>query len=790
MAINVDLWHTVHRGGKITNSPHSGQEEVIKSNARFKVIVCGRRWGKTLLAIVSLLVEALNNPGGLYWYVAPTYRQAKNIAWRLLMEKIRLFPKWWRDKCKIEKNSLIIELPNHAIIELKGAQDPDCFDDETEILTNEGWKLFKDLNKNELVLGLNDDGKSDWVKPIKYIDQPYSDVMYLVKSSKIDALVTPNHKFYIKSRKGKLKFKKIGQIADGDSIPRDIKFYGNCEISDDENALMGFYLAEGSAYGCVNGVPKNISQIGHRITFAQTRGKKGGDKGDVRKEFEGVLDRLGLHFTPYEDAIVLNNKKLHSFFLPLGSKYTKYIPQEYKDQSPEKLKILLKWLILGDGTVRGNEEVYYTTSKRLADDVQEIAIKIGYGAKITKKVQKQSSIKGRKISSMGFIYQVSILKSKNFHIGKGVEIKEVDYDGRVYCVSVPNQVIMVRRNGIPFWSGNSLVGSGLDGVVLDEYAMDAYGVAPVWKEAIRPALSDKMGWAIFISSPRGYNHFFELYDFAQSHEAEGWQSWKMPTSTNPYISRKELETAKREIGDDLFSQEYEAEFKKRSGLVYKEFSREAHVIPSIEPKDIPSQWQLEIGLDFGASHPTAALFVMFDHVTDTAYVVDEHYESEWTTDRHIASIMALEDKWLQPLRKKRIKRIGDSQAKQSLLDYAAQGYYITPTLKGRDSVDEGISDVRKRLENDKITGKPKLFICKNCVNTIREFENYSWYGYDDAAIEVDTMMRLSNKRKDEPRKIFDDAMDALRYVIQYHSPVGDQFITKHSRRVRNPITGT
>lgn len=460
MAININLWHTVHKGGKVTSAPHPGQEQVIRSPARFKVIVCGRRWGKTLLAIVTILLEALNNPNGLYWYTAPTYRQAKNIAWRLLMDKIRLFPKWWRDKCRIEKNSLIIELPNHAIIELKGAQDPD-----------------------------------------------------------------------------------------------------------------------------------------------------------------------------------------------------------------------------------------------------------------------------------------------------------------------------------------SLVGSGLDGVVLDEYAMETYGMAPVWKEAIRPALSDKKGWAIFISSPRGYNHFYELYDYAQSNSSEGWESWKMPTSTNPFISKRELNAARQEVGDDLYSQEYEAEFRKRSGLVFKEFSREDHVVPEMQPKDIPNQWQLEIGLDFGASHPTAAIFVMFDHVTDAAYIVDEHYESEWTTDKHVAAISAKEDKWLMGLRKKRIKRIGDSQARQTLLDYASLGYYITPTLKGADSVDEGISAVRKRLEKDKITGKPRLYVCRNCVNTIREFENYSWLGYNDEAIEVDSTMRLANKRKDAPRKIFDDAMDALRYVIQYHSPVGDQYVVKHTKRVRNPITG-
>ena len=237
----------------------------------------------------------------------------------------------------------------------------------------------------------------------------------------------------------------------------------------------------------------------------------------------------------------------------------------------------------------------------------------------------------------------------------------------------PNHAVIELKAQEP----DSLLGSGLDGVVLDEYAMDAYGVAPVWKEA-RPALSDKqVGYFIL---PRGYNHFFELYDYAQSHRDEGWEVEDANKGKSLYY-RERARGSKREIGEDLYSQEYEAEFKKRSGLVYKEFSRDIHVIDPIEPKNIPSRWTLEIGIDFGASHPTAAVFVMFDHVSDAAYVVDEHYESEWTTDRHISALVAKEDKWTMPLIRKRVKRIGDSQVKQTILDYASKGYYITPTLK-------------------------------------------------------------------------------------------------------------
>lgn len=461
--MNINFWDITKQPGQQEGEPHDGQRHVLMHRKRFSVIVCGRRFGKTVMALVVLLISALSKPNSLYWYIAPTYKQARTIAWRLLMRAVNLFPKSYRSRIIIEKNDLAVEFPNGGRIELKGAQDPD-----------------------------------------------------------------------------------------------------------------------------------------------------------------------------------------------------------------------------------------------------------------------------------------------------------------------------------------SLVGSGLDGVVLDEYAKDIYGTSPVWEEAISPALADKMGWAIFISTPNGYNHFYELYDYAMSGKDPDWIAFRMPTSTNPWIPKKELENARRRSGEFIFAQEYEAQFNKRSGLVYKEFDRQIHVIDPKDPSEIPNAWSLEIGLDFGSDHPTAGLFVVFDHVTDTAYVVDEHYKSEYTTPQNVAAMQAIENKWLAGMRQP-IPRVrwGDSQAKQSILDYYTAGYVLTPTIKGAESVKHGIDMVAERLRTDRITGKPKLFVCRNCVNTIREFENYVWAGRENAAEEISEMMRLANKSsKDAPKKVFDDAMDALRYVIMYHVPKGTQITRRdNNQRARNPITG-
>lgn len=364
--------------------------------------------------------------------------------------------------------------------------------------------------------------------------------------------------------------------------------------------------------------------------------------------------------------------------------------------------------------------------------------------------------------------------------------KKINVNGTNLSVEFPNGTLLELK-GVE--RPDNLLGVGLDGVVLDEYATDAFGSYPIWKEIIRPSLSDKQGWAIFISTPRGYNHFYDLYEYAQSGSESGWEAWRMPSKINPIMSEQELLSAKRELGEELYSQEYEAEFKKRSGLVYSEFDREIHVLDSMDKFELGTRWGLEVGIDFGGSHPTAGIFMLFAP-DDTAYIVDEHYESNLTTQKHAGAMKAIEDKWLNLIRQSRPRvRWGDSQAKQLIMDYSQMGYHITPTIKGKGSVNAGIEDVKKRLSVDIVTGKPKLYILKDCVNTIREFENYVWISGSDGSVEEDEVMRLAAKRKDAPRKIFDDAMDAVRYILSHHVPIGKQGVVRTSYHKPDPLTG-
>lgn len=104
---------------KNTLKLHKGQKEVFKSNNRFKVVVAGRRWGKTITAKTSIIRQC-GRPKQLIWYVAPTYRMARGIMWQELLNSI---PKRWI--FKVNETMLLIRLRNGTRIELKGADKPD-----------------------------------------------------------------------------------------------------------------------------------------------------------------------------------------------------------------------------------------------------------------------------------------------------------------------------------------------------------------------------------------------------------------------------------------------------------------------------------------------------------------------------------------------------------------------------------------------------------------------------------------------------------------------------------------
>jgi predicted phage terminase large subunit-like protein len=114
---------------------------------------------------------------------------------------------------------------------------------------------------------------------------------------------------------------------------------------------------------------------------------------------------------------------------------------------------------------------------------------------------------------------------------------------------------------------DTLRGVGLAFCVIDEYA----DIKPnVWEQILRPALADVQGGALFIGTPKGRNHFYELYTFAESGKDKQWAGFHYSSYDNPLIPASEIEAAKTSMSSFAFRQEFLASFEAASRDIFKE----------------------------------------------------------------------------------------------------------------------------------------------------------------------------------------------------------------------------
>ena len=145
---------------------------------------------------------------------------------------------------------------------------------------------------------------------------------------------------------------------------------------------------------------------------------------------------------------------------------------------------------------------------------------------------------------------------------------------------------------------DALRGVGLNFVILDEAA---FQVKETWSEAIRPALSDHMGEALFISTPCGYNWFYDLYMGAKG--KPDWTTFQYTTIEGGNVPESEVLTARADLDEKTFRQEYEASFEALTGRAYYAYDREKNTAPVTDPGTGP----VLVGMDFNVN-PMSAVF--------------------------------------------------------------------------------------------------------------------------------------------------------------------------------------
>lgn len=291
---------------------------------------------------------------------------------------------------------------------------------------------------------------------------------------------------------------------------------------------------------------------------------------------------------------------------------------------------------------------------------------------------------------------------------------------------------------------DSLRGRGLTLVVMDEAA---FCKDTVWPQIIRPALSDRNGKAILISTPNGYNWFKDIFD------SDNWVKFLWPTSFNPLISTQELESVKSEISDIDFRQEYLAEFITRAGRVYAEFD-DNNIIETFDP----ANYDIYLGLDFGFAAPTAIAFIAVDRGTQNRIIqFDELQLAREQMDSVIDQILIRlngHKLTLNDIKACYTDPAGNAEELSSGLSpvdmMRNRGFNV---INKGSNIQPGLAQVRSYIKNSQ--GLRRFFVTKNCKDTIKAFNAYQY------------APTTSGSTKEEALKdgVFDHIMDAIRYFF-------------------------
>lgn len=350
-----------------------------------------------------------------------------------------------------------------------------CYSSDTEVLTLNGWKLFKNIDiETDLIYSLNPQtNEIEVVKAIDSIKSPINGSIYNFQNRFMDLMVTGNHKMlaHSKSNDG---YKCKGLIDASDIKKTDLlpikgfnyegankeffvlpsviqkEQYTRKEIQvearkinmNDWLEFFGFWLADGCTRQGLNsqGNPRNVVSIKQSLANKEY-------VVDLYKRigFECKLSISGRDKGNFE----VYNKQLWEYLNQFGKSEQKYIPREFLNLGKENLYYLYKGYINGDSHKGNGGIILSSKSKSLMNDFQEIILKL-FG-----QIVAVRAVNTTYNNEPYRYYKISFRDTYHHNYSKYGNPKKVDYNDYVYCLTLEkNHIMLVRRDGKMSWCGN------------------------------------------------------------------------------------------------------------------------------------------------------------------------------------------------------------------------------------------------------------------------------------------------------------------------------------------------
>ncbi|HUV00443.1 MAG TPA: hypothetical protein VMW32_05740 [Bacteroidales bacterium] len=347
---------------------------------------------------------------------------------------------------------------------------PHCYKEGTEVFTADGWKDFRDVEIGDDIWTLNPETKKLEISTAKSkVEYRYNGNLIRFHNRSLDLQVTPDHRMvYLNKVDGHIMDNKTAENYDH----RKGGLYRSCNWTGSETQIiniglytipiklfaefMGYYLSDG-----------NVSKRRFAFNVAQQKGTND----DKREKMMECFKQLPFEAHPRKIGFEFFDKSFYLYLKQFGKSPERYIPDEIKESSKETIRTFLDAFIMCDGMVRepksfignrGNEFVgknpdrtYYTTSKRLTDDLSELILKIGKRPSFNLQDNRGPHKFRNGIYNINHI--VWIIRECVSQTATVFKKEEIPYKGMVYDIGVEkNHTLYVRYNGKCVWSSNCL----------------------------------------------------------------------------------------------------------------------------------------------------------------------------------------------------------------------------------------------------------------------------------------------------------------------------------------------
>lgn len=272
-------------------------------------------------------------------------------------------------------------------------------------------------------------------------------------------------------------------------------------------------------------------------------------------------------------------------------------------------------------------------------------------------------------------------------------------------------------------SPESLLGEEVDWLILSEGSRQDEKIYDMY---LRARLGSRRGRVIVPTTPHGYNWLYKRFYIPAVENNPDYWAKIVSVLENKNFSREEYERAKEELPEEVFEEQYNGKFVAYTGLVYKRFFRQDHVI---EPFDIPKHWVRYMAIDPHPQTPCGILWLAVDE-HETCFLYDEMFIPNLTISEIVAKVKAKErgdairKRLIDPKAKMIDKLRGQLVSIQ--MQFAREGLYCHPANNTFESAYYAISEALtpKPVYGNNVK-KPKLFVFKTLKRTIEEFESHT-----------------------------------------------------------------